>query len=165
MIEYIDKQSLLKYLEENWPENWTDSESEAQEQFDWRQFYDTVADFVSIDPGETEEDSVTYAEIGIDSYFDPEQFYDLIVEGTAQCCICEHPFPVGYNTIEFNESGDETGRWISEDRIFELENQTVRDLKKKVISWNFCPGCGRKIKGYCGEEKGTLESDDVLRQD
>ena len=149
LVEYIDKQQLLKYLEENWPENWTSSDTENQEQWDWDMFYHTVEDFPSVDPGEVEEDVTTYAETCVDSYFDPYQFYDLVVEGTTQCCICEHPFPVQYNTIEFNKNGDDTGEWISEDRIFELENQMVRDLKKKVISWNFCPGCGRKIKGYC----------------
>ena len=149
LVEYIDKQQLLKYLEENWPENWTNSDIEVQEQRDWDIFYHTVEDFPSVDPGEVEEDDTTYAETCVDSNFDPYQFYDLVVEGTTQCCICEHPFPVKYNTIEFNKDGDDTGEWISEDRIFELENQMVRDLKKKVISWNFCPGCGRKIKGYC----------------
>ena len=149
LVEYIDKQQLLKYLEENWPENWTSSDTESQEQRDWDMFYHTVEDFPSVDPGEVEEDDTTYAETCVDSYVDPYQFYDLVVEGTTQCCICEHPFPVQYNTIEFNKDGDDTGEWISEDRIFELVNQMVRDLKKKVISWNFCPGCGRKIKGDC----------------
>lgn len=160
MIEYIDKQSLLSYLEENWPENWTDSEIEVQEQWDWNDFYSTVADFPSVDPGEAKEDTETYAEICIDSYYDPEQFNDFIVEVYSQCCICEQEFPGTYATIKFNSEGKDAG-WTPEEKIFETENQAVEQIKKKVIGWNYCPKCGRKIKGYCGKDVGTLTNDDV----
>lgn len=148
LVECIDKQQLLMWLKENWPGNWTGSDVAIQRQQDWREFYDTVKDFPSVDPGESEEDVYTYAEICIDSYFD-SQWHDLIVGGSVQCCICNYPFPAHSNAIEVNKNGDDTRKWISEDKIFELEDEVKRDLKKKSIPWSFCPGCGRKIKGYC----------------
>lgn len=35
-MRLIDAESLLDELDENWPENWTDSEGEVQEQFDFK---------------------------------------------------------------------------------------------------------------------------------
>lgn len=37
-MRLIDAESLLDELDENWPENWTDSEGEVQEQFDFKWF-------------------------------------------------------------------------------------------------------------------------------
>lgn len=148
MVEYVDKQQLLMWLKENWPSNWTGSDVAIQRQQDWREFYDTVKDFPSVDPGEAEEDTDTYAEICVKSYFEG-QFHDLIAGGTTRCCICEYRFPGYCIKTEFNTTGSGDTKWISEDKISELEDQVTRTLKKRTISWNFCPGCGRKIRGYC----------------
>lgn len=41
--EYISKKALIKQIDEEQPQNWTNSEAEVQEQIDWRYFRSLVA--------------------------------------------------------------------------------------------------------------------------
>ncbi len=57
MAEYIERDELLKDIEEERPENWTDSESERQAENDFYKYRDivkmqTAADVVEVKHGE-----------------------------------------------------------------------------------------------------------------
>lgn len=149
MKEYISKQNLLKEIKDNWPENWTDSEIEVQQQWDWRYFEAMVEELPSKSENELGE---AFAEPIINTYYDTEWFDDLITTGHVICSCCEQEFrgiDLYAHKVTFAPDGFEPGRqWASEDKIFEQENKVLESIKKMHIPWKYCPYCGRKIMGW-----------------
>lgn len=84
MPEYIEREALLKDIEEERPENWTDSEAERQAENDFYKY----REIVEIQP------TADVVEVKHGRWIKASAYNDGIFN-TAKCSVCETFQPIG----------------------------------------------------------------------
>ena len=152
MARYIDADVLLKEIQDNEPMNWTDSEAEIQEQFDYKQFKSLIenqptADVVKVKHGEW---TLEVHSFYVDNW---DESIELCVYILASCSNCgeEHkPKQVFSKHLYAPEDADDDFRF---DQEYE-KSKALEEFKQQGYKFkNYCPNCGAKMDGKGGADE------------